>query len=283
MQIRLTSLTITDVTQDIDESGRALASSFSLSNSDLSFDTNLFHELAARETKILFFDYTVDDQSGQANSSASSTVIPTIDGVSSMDSVIFQADGSQQTATATARLAVGKTFIGGSGNDTLIGRSGNDSLIGGTGNDILSGRRGNDTLIGGSGNDTLIGGKDNDILTGGRGNDTLKGNSGNDILNGGGGNDTLKGHTGDDILIGGRGNDTLTGGSGSDVFVLAKDTGPDLITDFEVGLDSIGLAGGLSVGDLSFVGNDILLNGRQLATLTGVDTTMLTADSFVPV
>src|SRR5262249_54878755 len=52
-------------------------------------------------------------------------------------------------------------IYGGSGNDTIKGNNGDDTLYGGSGNDIISGENGNDTIIGGYGADTLSGGGGN--------------------------------------------------------------------------------------------------------------------------
>jgi hypothetical protein len=57
--------------------------------------------------------------------------------------------------------------------------------------------------------------------------------------------------------------------------------GTDVITDFQVGIDFIGLAGGLTFEQLSFSGSQITLNSEILGTLTGVNTTTLTEASFV--
>ena len=73
------------------------------------------------------------------------------------------------------------------------------------------------------------------------------------------------------------------GGSDSDTFVLAAGAGSDTIVDFEVGTDFIGLADNLTANDLAFAGETISLGDEVLATLTGVDTTALGADSFVTV
>jgi Ca2+-binding RTX toxin-like protein len=129
----------------------------------------------------------------------------------------------------------------------------------------------------------LSGGNGSDTLHGGLGKDTLSGGNGNDTLNGGAGADILNGNNGDDLLNGGAGNDTLTGGNGADRFVIATGAGTDTITDFKKGPDLIALSGGLSFSDLSFSGNDILYNGNKLATLTGINTTTLTASNFTTV
>jgi Ca2+-binding RTX toxin-like protein len=162
------------------------------------------------------------------------------------------------------------------------------SLIqGGAGNDLIYGRNGNDTLRGGQGNDTLIGIN---------GNDRLLGNQGNDSLSGG---------NGDDTLWGGWGNDWLTGGAGSDRFLLSQKAGrlsniggnnpvfliynnvTDTITDFESGIDSLVLLGGLTFEELAFTQNndDTLLSvassNRVLAILTGIQANVLSAADFV--
>lgn len=114
----------------------------------------------------------------------------------------------------------------------LRGTPENDSLLGGDGNDYLSGGLGDDTLYGGFGNNTLYGGQGNDVLIGGPGNDVLSGDKGQDIL---------------------------TGGGGSDLFILATSaatpdfTQADVITDFQPGIDKIGLTEGLTAVNLNLV------------------------------
>lgn len=127
------------------------------------------------------------------------------------------------------------------------------------------------------------GGSGKDTLTGNNGNDLLDGGNGDDILYGGAGNDTLTGGSGNDRLYGGLGNDLLTGGNGSDIFVLAAGEGTDTIADFKKGTDVIGLSSGLSFGQLSFSGNNILFGSEVLATLTGVNTSTLNASNFISV
>ena len=126
-------------------------------------------------------------------------------------------------------ITIPAILIGGNGNDTLTGGSGNDILIGGNGNDVLSGGAGNDRIIGGNGDDVENGGDGNDILLGVHGNDTLAGGNGDDVLIGGGGADSLDGGDGNDVLIDhGRAGGTLTGGNGDDVFIAGKN---ETITD----------------------------------------------------
>jgi Ca2+-binding RTX toxin-like protein len=67
------------------------------------------------------------------------------------------------------------------------------------------------------------------------------------ILFGGGGHDTLFGGDGNDLILGGGGADGLTGGAGADTFRYdaASDSSgglPDLIGDFQTGVDKIDLS-----------------------------------------
>ena len=57
------------------------------------------------------------------------------------------------------------------------------------------------------------------------------------------GDDELIGNAGHDTLIGGWGSDTMTGGDGKDTFVLGEDMRVDVVTDFDVTEDRIGLTG----------------------------------------
>jgi Ca2+-binding RTX toxin-like protein len=153
-----------------------------------------------------------DDTIDFSGSSQSTTVaLDTSSGVASdADGDVF-ITGSVETVVGTAQAdsfqdhstTLRRRFVGGPGNDTLMGTDQGDVLIGGDGNDVLSGGAGDDFLDGGSGNDTLHGGSGNDILLGGAGNDQLSGNGGRDLLIGGAGSDVLSGNGGHDILISG--------------------------------------------------------------------------------
>ncbi|MEL6456100.1 MAG: glycerophosphodiester phosphodiesterase family protein, partial [Cyanobacteria bacterium J06623_5] len=81
--------------------------------------------------------------------------------------------------------------------------------------------------------------------------ETITGTDGNDTLIGTVNADSIAGGAGDDLLRGGLGSDLLTGDAGSDTFVLAAGEGTDLIVDFTVGTDLIGLVGGLTFGSVS--------------------------------
>jgi len=143
--------------------------------------------------------------------------------------------------------------FGSTANDLAYGNEGEDALYGDLGNDSLFGGRGKDALDGEDGNDYLSGGQDADFLEGGAGNDILLGGRGNDFLISGSGNDTMIGGLGRDLLLG---DDLDVPKIGSNLYVLQAEAGvrdinnADLITAFQVGVDKIGLAGGLTVSDV---------------------------------
>ena len=208
------------------------------------------------------------------------------------------------------------TLIGGNDNDTLAGNNGNDLLQGGNNDDILNGGNGNDELLGGTGNDTvrglgnddtltgnigddnLFGGSGNDSLTGNDGTDILRGEAGEDILDGNDGNDnlfgggsrdtlsggegadTLRGDAGADVISGGSDVDSIFGGTGRDTFVLATNlttSDRDIIRDFTLGSDRLGVYNVSQINDLTVMNNSnntgsIIANGagEQVAILMGV-------------
>jgi glycerophosphoryl diester phosphodiesterase len=123
--------------------------------------------------------------------------------------------------------------------------------------------------------------------------DVINGQGGNDLLRGGAGDDKLFGGAGNDILRGGTGYDMLTGDNGNDIFVLASGDGTDTITDFSLSADKIGLANGLSFGQLTItqgVGSNARnafitdsSNNELLAILNGVQSNTLTSGMFITV
>jgi Ca2+-binding RTX toxin-like protein len=88
-------------------------------------------------------------------------------------------------------------------------------------------------------NDSIMGSYDDDKIDGLAGNDYLNGYNGADTLIGGKGNDTILGDWGADILNGGVGKDKLTGGAGVDTFVFQKNSGKDIIYDFNASSEDI--------------------------------------------
>ena len=104
--------------------------------------------------------------------------------------------------------------------------------------------------------------------------DNLVGTSGNNMLIGLEGNDTIDGQGGDDIIF---------GDAGDDIFVVAANRGMDVVVDFTIGEDLIGLSGGLDFNDLTFSDNTINSNGETLVVLSGIDTATLTSDDFTAI
>ncbi|WP_246498404.1 calcium-binding protein [Microvirga soli] len=119
--------------------------------------------------------------------------------------------------------------FGGAQNDTLLGTSKRDYFVGLEGDDQLSGKGGDDDLRGGAGSDTLMGSDGMDHLKGEDGDDQLFGGAMADTLMGEAGNDRVAAGAGHDMLEGGMGDDTLDGGDGADAFIVAPDSGNDVV------------------------------------------------------
>ncbi len=210
-------------------------------------------------------------------------------------------------------LAGDDTLNGYADNDILNGGTGADIMTGGTGNDayfvddtadqvIEAVDEGIDRVISFidytlpenveklilRGNE-WINGTGNDLRNVIKGNDAenvLEGNGGNDRLFGNGGDDELFGGAGRDILDGGDGLDMLTGGSGRDRFILSSGYGDDMITDFQDGQDRLQLVEGLTFESLTieamgFNYTAIRLDYEILATLEGVDASLITSEDFI--
>jgi ELWxxDGT repeat protein len=144
-----------------------------------------------------------------------------------------------------ANLLIGQATTG-SGNNIAIGSAQDDDIQGSDSSSEVEGA--GDRRYNGIGNDKLFGADGNDTVRGKSGNDMLIGGAGNDVLLGYGGVGTTP-NTDDDLLYGGLGKDVLSGGYGSDIFVFKAGDGStnlnnaDTITDFQLGIDKIGLIG----------------------------------------
>jgi RTX calcium-binding nonapeptide repeat (4 copies) len=176
---------------------------------------------------------------------------------------------------------------------TINGTTNSEILAGLPDSDILRGLAGDDIILGFDGNDEISGNQNNDVLAGNLGNDTLLGGDGDDLLFGGKGNDRIFGDLGNDSLFGDLGVDTLTGGDGADIFFLRRNTGSvDVITDFTVGVDRLGVVEDLTSQELQFTqgtgtnANDTIVtdskNGQVLAILQGVNSSQITGGSNPP-
>lgn len=198
----------------------------------------------------LFYSYTMLD----------GTALP------SGDIALFSATyGGSRLHGQMETIQVDIDFASTSRDDWRLGTAFNDRIAGKGGNDLLEGFGGQDVLRGGIGSDTL---------TGGNGNDTLIGNGGIDTLNGGNQDDILRGDGGDDLL---------TGGNGADIFVFAGSMqGTDQIMDFEIGIDTIQIAGGsfsaLEISDTVDGATIVYDQGTIIAH--GVTAAELTAGNF---
>ncbi len=166
-----------------------------------------------------------------------------------------------------------QTIPGTSGDDVLVGGSGNDTFTvdgNSTGFDVFHGNAGTDRILGSAFNDTfglanVAGNLDGiEIIDGGAGYDTIRLTTGNDsldlsgitvagieLIDGGTGNDTLTGSATTDVIRGNAGDDIISGGAGNDTFaILGNAEGFDVFnggtgTDTILGSafnDTIGLA-----------------------------------------
>lgn len=186
------------------------------------------------------------------------------------------------------------------GNDTVKGSADGDLIFGGADNDSLVGGGGNDSLFGGDGIDNIFGEADNDFINGMVGDDLINGGDGNDFIRGGKGDDYLIGGGGNDTLIGDKGVNINVGGAGNDVFVFRQDllsgdasdpitqSIPQLILDFDIANDFIGLSGGLVAGQLTFE-QTVVTPAQALNAFQGtgrgarfVQEGLITAQSFDP-
>ena len=215
-------------------------------------------------------------------------IAPNANLVQNPSSVVGTAGADKFTAGVT------KGFDG--TNDIVSTGAGNDRVDSsrGFGNNLIDTGSGDDKIILANGDRVFAGlGKDevnavnaiNYSIDGGAGNDTFFLGASGTVL-GGDGNDSFFATTGDDIFSDptGAGN-LLYGGAGADKFWLFNGeaaSSPITIADFQVGTDVIGFigVGKGTFSQLTLSGNTISFDGETIATLTGIDTSTLTANSF---
>jgi Ca2+-binding RTX toxin-like protein len=222
-----------------------------------------------------------------------------------------------ETASGFASIFGIENVVGGSGNDTIGGSVGANTLNGGAGNDTFLAfiGDGNDTYIGGIGTDTLdlsgtsagatvttVSAQSTDIgndtlnsienIIGSSGNDTIIMGGGINVINGGDGADTINAGGGNDTITGGAGNDSMNGGAGNDTFIFASGFGADTITGFDAlaagGQDRLQLLGVTSLANFSTMvtisgsaGNTLITIGTDTITLLGVNSANVDASDFL--
>lgn len=211
-----------------------------------------------------------------------------------------------------AAVAEAPQLLGGTpGNDTAIANDPssnvpvdgiNDTLFTGAGKDevdttfVNSPFAGNNRIHTGSGDDTIFI-NNRDRTFGSAGNDEIDATDASDYrISGGDGDDlfflgiggrALGGDGDDQFYVQDGGDNLLSGGAGADAFwILTGDmpTVANTIVDFTIGTDVLGIAGqgtGVDFSDLSLTGETISLAGKTVATLTGINTSTLTADNFL--
>nr|WP_042342094.1 esterase-like activity of phytase family protein [Calothrix sp. PCC 7507] len=200
------------------------------------------------------------------------------------NSDVSTGDGNDVVLVGVNGPASNTSVDGGAGNDDLIvvEANGVNNIFGAAGNDslqVIEGSRQN--LFGGSNNDTLISSGSNNRLYGGSGDDKLFSNT----------NDFLSGGDGDDVLFAGKGGgNRLTGGAGADQFWVANGSLPtakNVVTDFTLGTDVIGLGGISGVTQFSNLtllqqGGDTLVKtgNTELVSILGITANTLTANNF---
>ncbi|WP_397449226.1 retention module-containing protein [Pseudomonas sp. NA-150] len=191
---------------------------------------------------------------------------------------VSDSHGGTSTGHVNITYQGGDTLQGTNHDDVLVAGAGNVHMHGGDGNDVLQASATTTEVFGDNGNDLIYASTGNELLDGGAGVNTVSfahatagvhvdlnvtvaqdtvgaghdtfsnitgliGSNYNDTLVGGPDNNVLNGGAGDDLLIGGSGNNTLTGGSGADTFKWESgNTGHDLVTDFNLGVDKLDLS-----------------------------------------
>lgn len=79
-------------------------------------------------------------------------------------------------------------------------------------------------------------------IYGTNGKDKLLGRGNDDILEGKGNRDKIRGGRGDDRIVDGKGKDVLLGDKGADVFCFIPDELPDIVRDFQPGIDKLDMS-----------------------------------------
>jgi Ca2+-binding RTX toxin-like protein len=226
-----------------------------------------------------------------------------IEGGAGNDTLFGDVGGGLEPSVIWDPESIGKTY-----NDTLLGGDGDDYIDGGLGDDFIYGNEGNDTLHGGDGNDRIFGGTGNDTLYGGEGDDYLVLGFDGGTVHGGNGNDEIAISSsdigvGDRFVFAGEGDDTIIFGGGSNQALVVetgngadvlevrvnpvRGTGATYITDFEDGIDMIGVLPAptfsprVQIGATEDGSGTWIDIGGSLLILDGVDASSINQDDFL--
>lgn len=177
-------------------------------------------------------------------------------GFDGVNDIVFTGAGDDTVGSVGGPLASGNRIDTGSGADTIYVAN-NDRFFGQTGDDIFNATDATGyRASGGAGKDRFFLGAQGRAL-GGDGDDRF------DVTTGGG--------------------NILSGGAGADQFWIYNAEAPasaNTVVDFQIGTDVLGFTGGVKFDALTRTGNDISFGGKTIATLTGIETSSLTAANF---
>ena len=215
--------------------------------------------------------FTLDAETNDVDSTSADSITFTADLLAAgLTAMSVNGGLGNDLIDASAVTTLGVSLNGGSGDDTLVTGSGNDSIDGGIGIDTVRQTADGtqtltaDTLLTGNGTDTLSGIERADLI-GGAGNDTISvaGFTGQATLSGLGGDDTLTGGAGNDSLDGGLGSDTVleTGAAG---YVLTTSQLTGFGTDSLTSIENANLTGDASANTINasgFAGTATTLSG----------------------
>lgn len=178
----------------------------------------------------------------------------------SLDVVIEESGGGQDTVRATASFSLGANIenllLQGTGNIDGTGNALANVITGNDGDNVLDGLGGTDTMIGGLGNDTYAIDEIGDMIVenAGAGTDTVRSTlsyalgdnlenlvllgSANIDATGNSDANVIIGNSGDNLIDGGIGSDSMAGGLGNDTYVV--DNAYDIVTeDINGGTDTV--------------------------------------------
>jgi len=203
------------------------------------------------------------------------TVKPLITGLT--PSYFYDASSSSTAVNLVMSQTTNQTFliVGGSGDDTIGGALGVDSLYGGDGNDFVSYAFVNAAVSVNLATGAVSGGGGVDIIDSFEG---VIGSSASDTLTGSSGNDTLLGGLGADTLVGAQGVDLLDGGAGvADVADFSSAANATLsvalgATDTGITLTLNGSTASTVTAGSTDVGADTVKNIEYIVGTAGKDT-----------